>query len=180
MFIRIYKYLYRMFVIKFSPIYYARKIGVKIGSECRLLGLHHGTFGSEPYLIKIGNHVTITNGVNFITHDGGVWVFRKEHPNIDVFGKIEVGDNSFIGINTTILPGVSIGENCVIGAGSVVTKDIPANSIAVGVPAKVISSTTEYKNKVLKKSTNIRSFNPEIKKNYLINKYFSYEVDKDV
>ena len=49
-----------------------------------------------------------------------------------------IGNNCFIGVRSLICPGVKIGDECVIGAGSVVTKDIPSNSMAVGVPAKVI------------------------------------------
>ncbi|HEY4083304.1 MAG TPA: DapH/DapD/GlmU-related protein [Burkholderiaceae bacterium] len=58
---------------------------------------------------------------------------------------MRIGTGSFIGTHTVILPNVSIGRHCVIGAGSVVTSDIPDNSIAVGVPARVIST---YKNSI--------------------------------
>ena len=96
-------------------------------------------------MITIGNHVRITNGVRFVTHDGGVWVLRNLGlENADIFGKIEIGDNVHIGWNAIIMPNVSIGNNCVIGAGAVVTKSIPDNSVAVGVPAKVIESIDEY------------------------------------
>lgn len=53
---------------------------------------------------------------------------------------IIVGNNVWIGANVTVVPGVTIGDNCVIGAGSVVTKDIPDNTVAVGNPCKVIKS----------------------------------------
>ena len=109
-------------------------------------------FGSEPYLIEIGDNVRITNGVRFVTHDGGVWVLRNLGiKNIDVFGKIIIGNNVHIGWNAIIMPNVRIGNNCVIGAGAVVTHNIPDNSIAVGVPARVIESIAEYQNKVLEK-----------------------------
>lgn len=62
---------------------------------------------------------------------------------MQIFGKIEIGDNVHIGWNTIIMPNVSIGNNCVIGAGAVVTKSIPDNSVAVGVPARVIESIDE-------------------------------------
>ena len=66
------------FLIASDPVSYARRIGVRVGRDCRLIGIDRATFGSEPYLVSIGDHGTITDGVRFITHDGGVWVFRKE------------------------------------------------------------------------------------------------------
>ena len=162
-------------MIKKDPIKYAKSIGVNIGDNCRLLGIKPSTFGSEPYLIHIGNHVTITSGVRFITHDGGVWVFREENPDIEVFGPIYIGDNTFIGINTIILPGVRIGNNCVIGAGSVVTKDVPSNTVYAGVPAKMICSIEEYREKVNSKATFVRSLPAEEKRSFLIKKFIVKE-----
>lgn len=139
-----------------DPVAYARTIGVQVGEGCRLL-VNRAAFGSEPYLIKLGDHVTVTAGVEFVTHDGGVWIFREEHPDIDVFGPIVVGNNVFIGFRSIILPGVTIGDNCVIGAGSVVTRDIPSNSVAAGVPARVIRSTDDYWKKVQENASYVRS-----------------------
>ncbi len=134
-----------------------REFGVRIGSGCRIFSKSPiETFGSEPYLIRIGDHVTITEGVRFITHDGGTWVFRLEDPDFDVFDTIELKDNVFIGIATIIMPGVTIGENTVIGSHSVVSKDIPANSVAAGVPAKVIMTLEEYRIKKLPKRQAVR------------------------
>jgi acetyltransferase-like isoleucine patch superfamily enzyme len=167
--IRLIKGLFRKYKIKKDPINYARDIGVEVGTDCRFLGIQSGTFGSEPYLIKIGDHVTITGQVQFITHDGGVWVFREEYQEIDVFGKIIIGNNVFIGYNTIILPGVIIGDNVVIGAGSVVTKSIPSNTVAAGVPAKVITSYDVYKEKSLGKTLNTKNLDKGKKKEVLIN-----------
>ena len=58
-----------------------------------------------------------------------------------------MGDNVFVGAITTILPGVQIGNNVIIGAGSVVTRSIPDNMVAAGNPAKVICSLEDYKSK---------------------------------
>lgn len=58
-----------------NPIKYWRKKGVEIGDNCSICA--SVSFGSEPYLIKVGNHVRLTENVKFITHDGGVWVLRK-------------------------------------------------------------------------------------------------------
>jgi acetyltransferase-like isoleucine patch superfamily enzyme len=87
-------------------------------------------FSSEPYLITLGDRVSATR-VRFETHDGGVWVARSAHPQIDMVKPIVVGSNVFLGYGAIIMPGVTIGDNVVIGAGAVVTRDIPANSVAV-------------------------------------------------
>ena len=141
--------------------------GGKIGENCSIFP--DVFFGSEPYLITIGNNVRITFGVKFATHDGGVWTQRKKVilEQADVFGKIVVGDNTNIGWNAIILPGVTIGKNCVIGAGAVVTKDIPDNSVAVGVPAKVIETLDEYQIKVEKKCVMTKGMKWAEKKEYL-------------
>lgn len=125
-----------------------KKGGGRIGSHCEIHS--QVEFGGEPYLITIGDHVRITQGVKFITHDGGVWVLRKITglSDIDVFGPIKIGNNVHIGWNAIIMPNVTIGDNCIIGAGAIVTKSIPSNSVAVGVPAKVIESIDEYKFKL--------------------------------
>lgn len=111
-------------------------------------------FGSEPYLIKIGKRVTLTDRVQFITHDGGTWVFRRreECKDINRYGSIEILNDSFIGIGSIILPGVKIGPNSVVAAGSVVTKDVPANTIFGGNPAKFICDIETYIKKCRKKT----------------------------
>ena len=122
-----------------------RKKGCNIGENCSIYPTV--SFGSEPYLITIGNHVRIGNNVNFVTHDGGAWVAREYDKTLkeaDLFGKITVGNNVHIGMNVTVMPNVTIGDNCIIGCGAIVTKDIPANSVAVGVPARVIESIDTY------------------------------------
>lgn len=147
-----------------SPVDYARRIGVQVGEDCRMLGIKRAQFGSEPYLISIGNHVTITSGVSFITHDGGVWVLRPKYPDIDVVGRITIEDNVFVGMNATLMPGVTIGRDSVIATGSVVTRDVPRGSIAAGVPARVIGTVEEYEAKSLAKAIHVRSLSPDEKK----------------
>ncbi len=130
----------------FTIAEYFRKQGAIIGENNRI---EIRSLGSEPYLIKIGNHCTIAPGVCFITHDGGTWVFTQEIPSLQRFGKIEIKDNCFIGLNSIILPNVTIGPNSIVGAGSVVTKDVPPNTVVAGNPARVIKTIDEYKEKVL-------------------------------
>jgi acetyltransferase-like isoleucine patch superfamily enzyme len=128
-----------------------KKKGMKIGKGCDFVS-PGPNFGSEPYLIEIGDHTTVSFDVAFVTHDAGTRVLRnlatseKEKQTV-IYGKIIVGNNCFIGCRTTILPGVKIGDNVIIGAGSVVNRDIPSNSVAAGVPCKVICSLEEYKEK---------------------------------
>ncbi|MEB8068895.1 acyltransferase [Mammaliicoccus fleurettii] len=166
----------KKFIKKELSIKEAEKLGVKIGKNCRFLNVTSSTFGSEPYLINIGNHVTITRGVSFITHDGGVWVFRNEEKNIDVFGKIKVGNNVFIGLNSLILPGVTIGDNVVIAAGSIVTKNIESNSVVGGNPARKIRAIEEYREKSWENADFIKNYSNIEKKKYLINKFNQSEV----
>lgn len=118
--------------------------GLKLGRDVRVIG--KPDFGSEPYLIEIGHHVTVSSNVTFVTHDGGTWVFRHlpEYQGLQRFGRIRVGDNCFIGTRAIILPGVTIGSNCVIGAGSVVTRSVPDNSVVAGSPARYICSYDDY------------------------------------
>lgn len=124
-------------------------------------------------MVQLGDDVKISLDVQFVTHDGGMHVFRNLDlsPKADKFGRIIVGNNVFIGMRTIIMPNVKIGDNVVIGAGSVVTRDIPSNSVACGVPAKVISTIEEYyeKNKGVIDETYGLSANK--KREYLKKKY---------
>jgi acetyltransferase-like isoleucine patch superfamily enzyme len=121
-----------------KKIKYLRKQGMKIGQNCVINTM---AFSTEPYLIEIGDHVAIANGTEIITHDGAVWSFREEMGPIDIFGKIKIGNNVFIGDNCTILPNTVIGDNCIVGAGSVVRGKFPENSVIIGNPAKVVLKT---------------------------------------
>lgn len=128
---------------------YLRERGVKIGSGCDIA--KNVNFGSEPWLIQIGNNVRITQRVQFITHDGGLWTLRKMgliSSDSVKYGKIKIGDNCNISWNTIIMPNVSIGDNCVVAAGAVVTKSIPSGEVWGGVPAKRIESIEEYCSKI--------------------------------
>lgn len=125
---------------------------VELREECRIRG--GGTsFGSEPYLVTICDNVLISSNVQFLTHDGSVHTIvsqEKYHDKpVHKYGRIVVGENTFIGANVVILPNVYIGKNCIIGAGSVVTKSIPDNSVVAGVPARVINDLESYSEKVI-------------------------------
>lgn len=158
-------YLFKKFINFFlSDEVYAQKMGVKIGKNCVISTRF---WGSEPYLIEIGDYVRITSGVRFFTHGGGR-VFRKEYPDMDFFGKIKIMNNVYIGNGAYILPGVTIEDNVVVGAGSVVTKSVPSGSIIAGNPAKIISSFDDFKTKCLAHNVGTKSMSPEEKKAYLL------------
>lgn len=115
-----------------------RKSGIKIGEECRIY-----TFlcSNEPSMIHIGNHVTISSGVAFVTHDNSI--LKVLDPMTDVVGRITVGDHCFIGQNSILMLGVTLGERCIVGAGAVVTHSYPANSVIAGNPARKICTVEE-------------------------------------
>ncbi len=148
---------------KTDPVRYARRLGVRVGRNCRFIDVN---WGSEPYLIRIGDHVSLTY-TTFITHDGAVWVLRSEHPDIDHVAPITIGNNVFIGHGATLLPGVTVGDNVVIGARSVVAKDIPSNCVAAGVPARPIRSIEEYERKVVPKCVSTKHLSPKRKREFL-------------
>lgn len=145
LFTRIIKGLWRTYLKQTGGerlINYMRKQGVKIGKNCRL---HTMAFTTEPYLVEIGDNVSIADNTVFITHDGGITCFKSEFPDDDIFGKIVIGNNVHIGTNCTILLGSKIGNNTIVGAGSVVRGRFPDNSVIVGNPAKVIMSMNAQK-----------------------------------
>jgi acetyltransferase-like isoleucine patch superfamily enzyme len=121
--------------------------GCKIGVNTRLL-CEIGSFGTEPYLIEIGDDCLISNNISFFTHDGGVKVLNSlgywGDKRMDKIGKIVIGNNCFIGNSAKIMSGITVGDNVIIGAGAIVTKDIPSGVVAVGNPCKVLREIGEY------------------------------------
>lgn len=126
--------------------YVARARGVKLGEGCRLYSLN---FWGEPWLVSIGDRVTITSGVQFITHDGATWLLRDGKGRRYRYAPIEIGSDVFIGANSIILPGVRIGNRVIVGAGSVVNRSIPDNCVVAGVPAKFIRTFGEFEGRGL-------------------------------
>lgn len=127
-----------------DPVRYFRGQGVEIGDNVEIFGANVFTFGSEPYLVSIGDCVTISHGVDFITHDGGMRVIRHEFPGAYLYGRIQVADRCFIGAHCVLLPGARVGAGSVIGAGSIVAGEIPPDVVASGVPARPVRSVADY------------------------------------
>lgn len=142
---------------------FARKSGVKLGQDC-FIASHF--WSTEAYLITIGNNCQITEGCRIFTH-GGAGAVRAIFPKFDCFGKVTIGNYVYLGTNTLIMPGVSIGNNVICAAGSVVTKSIPSNVVVGGNPARIICSIDDYIEKNKLYNLNSKDFSPQKKKKLL-------------
>lgn len=139
-------YYFYKFCSKFGGnswiIKYYRKCGIQIGKGTRVFSR---IITSEPYLIEIGEHTTISTNVSLLTHDASVGALGDREKESDLCGKIRIGNHCFIGNNCIILYGCSIADGCIVAAGSVVTKSVLSPNVIIGGnPAKVIGSTQDY------------------------------------
>jgi maltose O-acetyltransferase len=111
--------------------------GLKIGKRFDMFDSYIDY--SHCFLVEIGDDVTISHST-ILAHDGST----KKFIGKSRIGRVKIGNRVFIGYNSLILPNTLIGDDVIIGAGSVVTKDVPSNSIVAGVPARVIGKTSEF------------------------------------
>lgn len=126
-----------------TPENYLRRKGVKIGTGCFISPCHLSA--KEGYLVEIGDYCRIAKDTEFFTH-GGIYCLQilYNDPDLDYFGKIKIGNYVSIGEGCKIMPGVTIGNNVIIGAGSVVTKSIPDGFMVAGNPIKHIGYTDDW------------------------------------
>ena len=123
-----------------------RLSGAVIGENCHIYGF---VDNGHEFLVTLGNNVTLASGCRLLTHDGST----KKILGYSRIGRVDIGNDVFIGAATIVLPNVKIGNKVIVGAGSVVTKDIPDNSVAIGNPAKVIGTYDAYVDKIQKQFT---------------------------
>lgn len=132
-----------------SYVKYLKSLGMKIGERTTFYAPNKTQIDTtRPWLIEIGNDVSITEGVTILTHGYDWSVLKGVYGDVlGSSGSVSIGNNVFIGMQTTILKGVHIGDNVIIGANSLVNKNIPNNVVAAGNPCKVIMTLDEYHEK---------------------------------
>jgi maltose O-acetyltransferase len=112
---------------------------------------------SHCFLIRIGDNVTFAPNVRIIAHDAST----KQFLGSTRIASVRIMDDCFIGDSVIVMPGVTIGPRVIVGAGSVVTRDIPPDSVAAGNPARVIGALDEYLKKRKSAAAERKVFGPE-------------------
>jgi acetyltransferase-like isoleucine patch superfamily enzyme len=130
-------------------------MGVKMGNNCKIYGNSPNMWGTEPFLITIGDNVFITDGCKFVNHDGGTLILRKKTPSLEITAPIKIGNNVYLGIETLIMPGINIGNDVIVGARTIITKNIENDSVIVGIPGKKIKTVSQYYEEIKLRSLGI-------------------------
>lgn len=136
-----------------SYIAHLRKIGVSIGNRVTIFDPRNTLIDEQyPWMLSIGDDVQITSGVKILTHSYDWCVLKHKYNHLlGESGKVSIGNNVFIGMNTIIVKNITIGNNVVIGAGSVITKNIPDNVVIAGNPCRIICDLDSYYKKIVDK-----------------------------
>jgi acetyltransferase-like isoleucine patch superfamily enzyme len=147
-----------------------RARGVMIGQGCRI---YTSEFSTEPYLVSLGDRVGVSGGVKFLTHDGAAHLLRHQRPMVQFLGRIDVGNDCFIGENAILLPGTRLGHSCIVGAGAVVRGDIPSNSLVAGNPARVVGRASLLLKRLEQGGSVLDTFGlPEAERRRVIERHF--------
>lgn len=129
-----------------SYLNWIKNQGVKIGEGCQVKNPRRILIDvTRPSLLEIGSHVFLHENMSILTHDWTGWCFLPLYGEfIPSHKRTKIGSNIWFGEGVKVLSGVEIGDNCIIGAYSIVTRSIPANSVALGVPCRVICSLDDF------------------------------------
>ena len=143
---------------------YFRKAGMTIGRGCNICC---NIMNTEPYLINIGENTTISGGVGLITHDNSIQ--KVLNNKTDFVGPITIGNNCFIGAGTIVLLGVTLADNIIVAAGSVVTKSFRESGIIIGGnPAKKIGTWEDFGKKYEEKAVFLNGLSDEERKKEIL------------
>ena len=123
------EYLWRK-LVRFYPWYLRKVYKMDIGGDVQISWKAHLDKSINPRGIHIGDGTRVLNGSMILSHDA------CRSLKTDTY----IGKNCVIGVRSIILPGITIGDSCIVGAGTVVSKDVPANSVVVGNPAKIVKT----------------------------------------
>ena len=139
---------------------YLKHRGVIIGDNCKI---YSDVSTTESYLVKIGSNTTISSNVSFVTHDNSICKVLKD--KTDIFGNIFIGENCFIGMNSTIMYGVTLANNTIVAAGRVVTKSVDEEGLIIGGnPARIIGRASDFGEKCAQYAVNCDSLSKEEKR----------------
>lgn len=142
-----------------------KKEGCAIGDNTHIFS----NITAEPYLVTIGDNCTISTDVSLLTHDASIGIFMGREKYSDLVGKISIGNNCFIGNKAIIMYGVSIADNTIVAAGSVVTKSISEPGYIVGGnPARVVGSVSEFISKSESHMLNLHGKSPLAKRKIIM------------
>lgn len=138
--------------VNYSNIDNLRNRGVKIGENVDIINSYieycHG------FLVSIGNNVTITNA-SILAHDAST----KKFIGYSKVGRVDIGNDVFIGYGSIILPNTKIGNKVIVGAGTVIAKDVPDNVVVVGNPFRILCTFDEYIEANIKKMKHGPTYN---------------------
>lgn len=148
-----------------------KKMGLSVGEN---FNMQSGCIidPNHCFLITIGDNVTLGSRVHILAHDGST----SKHLGCTKIGLVEIGDNTFIGTETTILPNIKIGKNVIVGANSLVSKDIPDNCVYAGNPARFICTLEEY----IEKQKMLIDEKPVFERKYRIEKNMTQEMKEEM
>ena len=126
--------------------WYLRRLGVRLEGDARYVSPRARLDGTDYSLISLGEECVISSDVRILTHDFSVARIRylvEGHPDQDeevLVREVNIGNNSFVGAFSILLPGTTVGKDCIVGAGSVVRGRLPDGAITLGNPAEIIGS----------------------------------------